>query len=41
MDKEEASRKRYAAGELVLDVANMRGALEKNGLRYVNSIDEV
>jgi 4-hydroxy-4-methyl-2-oxoglutarate aldolase len=41
MDKEEASRTRYAAGELVLDVANMRGALEKNGLRYVNSIDEV
>ena len=32
--KEEASRARYAAGELSLDVSDMRGALERAGLRY-------
>jgi len=40
-EKEAASRLRYAAGELVLDVANMRGALEKNGLRYVDNISDI
>jgi 4-hydroxy-4-methyl-2-oxoglutarate aldolase len=33
--KEEASRARYAAGELSLDVQGMREALERKGLRYV------
>jgi len=34
--KEAASRERYAAGELGLDVNDMRGALEQKGLRYVD-----
>lgn len=34
--KEIASRARYAAGEISLDVQNMRGALERAGLRYVD-----
>jgi 4-hydroxy-4-methyl-2-oxoglutarate aldolase len=34
--KEEASRKRYAAGELSLDVNNMRERLAERGLRYVD-----
>ena len=34
--KEEASRARYAAGELSLDVQGMRDALEQKGLRYVD-----
>jgi 4-hydroxy-4-methyl-2-oxoglutarate aldolase len=33
-EKEAASRARYAAGELSLDVSNMREALEREGLRY-------
>jgi len=33
--KEAASRRRYAAGELGLDVNDMRGALERKGLRYL------
>jgi 4-hydroxy-4-methyl-2-oxoglutarate aldolase len=33
-EKEAASRKRYASGELSLDVQDMRGALERAGLRY-------
>jgi 4-hydroxy-4-methyl-2-oxoglutarate aldolase len=33
-DKEAASRARYAAGELSLDVSNMRDDLERKGLRY-------
>jgi 4-hydroxy-4-methyl-2-oxoglutarate aldolase len=33
-EKEDASRARYAAGELSLDVANMRPDLERAGLRY-------
>lgn len=40
-DKENASRLRYQAGELALDVAGMRAGLEKNGLRYVDNINEV
>ena len=34
--KETASRERYAAGELSLDVQEMRGELERKGLRYVD-----
>jgi 4-hydroxy-4-methyl-2-oxoglutarate aldolase len=34
--KEAQSRRRYAAGELSLDVSDMRGALEQQGLRYVD-----
>ena len=34
-EKEARSRERYAAGELGLDVNDMRGALERKGLRYV------
>lgn len=33
--KEAASRRRYSAGELSLDVQDMREALERKGLRYV------
>jgi 4-hydroxy-4-methyl-2-oxoglutarate aldolase len=33
-EKEEQSRARYAAGELSLDVSDMRGELERKGLRY-------
>ena len=33
-EKEARSRERYAAGELSLDVNDMRGALEAKGLRY-------
>jgi 4-hydroxy-4-methyl-2-oxoglutarate aldolase len=35
-EKEAASRARYAAGELSLDVSNMRDALRDAGLRYVD-----
>ncbi len=35
-EKEEASRKRYAAGEVSLDVSNMRERLAERGLRYVD-----
>jgi len=34
--KEAASRARYAAGELSLDVQEMRSELERKGLRYVD-----
>jgi 4-hydroxy-4-methyl-2-oxoglutarate aldolase len=34
--KEEESRRRYAAGELSLDVQGMREELERKGLRYVD-----
>jgi 4-hydroxy-4-methyl-2-oxoglutarate aldolase len=34
--KEAVARERYAAGELGLDVNDMRGALEQKGLRYVD-----
>ena len=33
-EREAASRRRYAAGELSLDVQDMRGELERAGLRY-------
>jgi len=33
-EKELASRERYAAGELSLDVMDMRGELADKGLRY-------
>jgi 4-hydroxy-4-methyl-2-oxoglutarate aldolase len=35
--KEEASRQRYAAGEVSLDVSNMRARLAERGLRYVDN----
>ena len=35
-EKEAASRKRYQAGELSLDVQGMREELERKGLRYVD-----
>ena len=35
-EKEAASRRRYEAGELSLDVQGMRGELEQKGLRYVD-----
>ncbi len=34
--REAESRRRYQAGELSLDVQDMRGALEEKGLRYVD-----
>ena len=34
--KEAVSRARYAAGELSLDVQEMRGELERKGLRYAD-----
>jgi 4-hydroxy-4-methyl-2-oxoglutarate aldolase len=39
--KEEALRRRYAAGEISLDVSGMRLALQAAGLQYVESADEV
>ncbi|MGH3416188.1 MAG: 4-carboxy-4-hydroxy-2-oxoadipate aldolase/oxaloacetate decarboxylase [Actinocrinis sp.] len=36
-EKEAASRKRYAAGELSLDVSNMRGTLAAKGLIYADA----
>jgi 4-hydroxy-4-methyl-2-oxoglutarate aldolase len=35
-EKENASRERYRAGELSLDVQGMRAELEQKGLRYVD-----
>ena len=35
-EKEAASRARYQAGEISLDVQNMREALAEKGLRYVD-----
>jgi 4-hydroxy-4-methyl-2-oxoglutarate aldolase len=37
--KEEASRTRYRAGELGLDVNDKRGRLEAKGLTYVRQAD--
>ncbi len=39
LDKEQANRKRYQAGELGLDVNDMRGRLAAKGLRYVTQKD--
>jgi 4-hydroxy-4-methyl-2-oxoglutarate aldolase len=39
-EREAASRKRYAAGELSLDVSGMRERLTERGLRYVDQIPE-
>jgi 4-hydroxy-4-methyl-2-oxoglutarate aldolase len=36
-DKEAAARPRYAAGELSLDVQDMRGRLERAGLTYIDA----
>jgi 4-hydroxy-4-methyl-2-oxoglutarate aldolase len=36
-EKETTSRRRYATGELSLDVQDMRGRLERAGLRYVDA----
>jgi 4-hydroxy-4-methyl-2-oxoglutarate aldolase len=41
VDAEEAKRVRLAAGELGLDIYNMRPQLEQLGLRYVDSLDEL
>ena len=38
-EKEEALRRRYAAGELGLDINNMRERLQEKGLRYVDAND--
>ncbi len=38
---EDEKRRRLAAGELGLDMYAMRGPLEKAGLRYVDTLDEV
>lgn len=39
-EREAASRKRYAAGELSLDVNDMRDRLAERGLRYVDQAPE-
>ena len=39
-EKEAASRERYRAGELSLDVQGMREQLEQKGLTYVDQVDE-
>ncbi|MDL4916250.1 MAG: 4-carboxy-4-hydroxy-2-oxoadipate aldolase/oxaloacetate decarboxylase [Enterobacterales bacterium endosymbiont of Blomia tropicalis] len=41
IDIEESKRQRLAAGELGLDIYQMRPALAQKGLRYVDSIDEL
>ena len=38
-DKEAENRPRYAAGELSLDMYNMRTTLEEKGLKYLNGDD--
>jgi 4-hydroxy-4-methyl-2-oxoglutarate aldolase len=38
-EKEAASRRRYRAGELSLDVQGMRERLAEKGLRYVDQPD--
>ena len=38
-EKEEALRRRYAAGELGLDINTMRERLQEKGLRYVDAND--
>ena len=39
-EKEAASRRRYAAGELSLDVQGMRELLERKGIRYVDQDEQ-
>jgi 4-hydroxy-4-methyl-2-oxoglutarate aldolase len=39
IEKEEINRRRYEAGELGLDVNNMRGRLREKGLIYVDQAD--
>lgn len=41
VDAEEGKRQRLAAGELGLDIYNMRPQLAEKGLRYVDSPDEL
>ena len=41
VDKEIGSRKRYEKGELALDINNMRPTLEKLGLRYIDSAEDL
>ncbi|WP_243080043.1 4-carboxy-4-hydroxy-2-oxoadipate aldolase/oxaloacetate decarboxylase [Pantoea sp. MQR6] len=41
VDAEEGKRQRLAAGELGLDIYQMRPALAEKGLRYVDSLDEL
>ena len=41
LDKEAKKRARLAAGELGLDIENMRPALQEMGIRYYDSIDDV
>ncbi|MET0722375.1 MAG: hypothetical protein ABWY64_16285, partial [Tardiphaga sp.] len=38
-EKEEALHRRYAAGELGLDINNTRERLQEKGLRYVDAND--
>ncbi|AJZ90093.1 4-carboxy-4-hydroxy-2-oxoadipate aldolase/oxaloacetate decarboxylase [Cedecea neteri] len=40
-DAEESKRKRLAAGELGLDIYQMRPKLAEKGLRYLDSLDEL
>lgn len=39
-DKENATRQRLAAGELGLDIYDMRGKLAAKGLKYVDTLDD-
>lgn len=41
VDVEESKRQRLAAGELGLDIYQMRPALAQKGLRYVDSLDDM
>ena len=39
IEKEELARARYQAGELGLDVKDMRGRLKEKGLTYISQTD--